>query len=47
MDNSFDIANVEVNNNTQKSYQFSENQKSELSENNSKSNYFENIMNTE
>lgn len=47
LDKYFDIANVEVNNNTQKSYQLSENQKSELSENNSKSNYFENIMNTE
>ena len=36
--NDFDIATVEVNNNTQKSYQLSENQKSEFSENNSESN---------
>jgi D-alanyl-D-alanine carboxypeptidase len=34
--NDFDIATVEVNNGTQKSYQLSENQKSEFSENNSK-----------
>ena len=36
--NDFDIATVEVNNNTQKSYQLSENQKSEFSEINSESN---------
>ena len=36
--NDYDIATVEVNNSTQKSYQLSENQKSEFSENNSKSN---------
>jgi D-alanyl-D-alanine carboxypeptidase len=34
--NDFDIATVEVNSGTQKSYQLSENQKSEFSENNSK-----------
>ena len=34
--NDYDIASVEVNNSTQKSYQLSENQKSEFSENNSK-----------
>ena len=34
--NDYDIATVEVNNSTQKSYQLSENQKSEFSENNSK-----------
>jgi hypothetical protein len=39
--NDFDIATVEVNNGTQKSYQYSENQKSEFSENNSKSIYFD------
>ena len=42
----FDIATVEVNNGTQKSYQLSENQKSEFSENNSKSIYFD-LANTE
>ena len=36
--NDYDIATVEVNNSTKKSYQLSENQKSEFSENNSKSN---------
>ena len=46
--NDFDIATVEVNNGTQKSYQYSENQKSEFSENenNSKSIYFD-LANTE
>ena len=34
--NDYDIATVEVNSGTQKSYQLSENQKSEFSENNSK-----------
>jgi len=43
----FDISTVEVNNSTQKSYKLSENQKSEFSENNSQSKYFDNIMNTE
>ena len=42
----FDIATVEVNNGTQKSYQLSENQKSEFSENNSKSIYYD-FANTE
>ena len=44
--NDYDIATVEVNNDTQKSYQLSENQKSEFSENNSKSIYFD-LANTE
>ena len=44
--NDFDIATVEVNNGTQKSYQLSENQKSEFSENNSKSIYYD-FANTE
>ena len=43
----FDISTVEVNNSTQKSYKLSENQKSEFSENDSQSKYFDNIMNTE
>ena len=45
-DYDYDIATVEVNNGTQKSYQLSENQKSEFSENNSKSIYFD-LTNTE
>ena len=36
--NDYDIATIEVNNSTQKSYQLSEHQKSEFSENNSESN---------
>jgi len=43
----YDISTVEVNNSTQKSYKLSENQKSEFSENDSQSKYFDNIMNTE
>ena len=41
----YDISTVKVNNDTQKSYQLSENQKSEFSENNTKSLYFD--FNTE
>ena len=43
----YDVANVEVNNDTQKSYKLVEDQKSEFSDNNSQSMDFDNDMNSE